>query len=211
MNPHRLGALSMVVGPALMSFGDLLHPPESWDPAAQVAILADGASRWYLSHLLLFIGMLAFVPGVLELTRSGADRRPRAAYTARILMLISVGGMGAVFVFEMLLGSFLTQGADRGTAVVLLQAFQAPEVSVAVLPSMSMFFAGTAFFVWSLAPWPTGVRWPTAFFALGATLILGEIILAEVLLSQIGNVLILIAGMGFARLLLRRRREAVAV
>jgi hypothetical protein len=45
-------------------------------------------------------------------------------------------------------------------------------------------------------------------FALGAILILGEIILAEVVLSQIGNILILVAGIGFASLLLRGRGEA---
>jgi hypothetical protein len=45
-------------------------------------------------------------------------------------------------------------------------------------------------------------------FALGAALILAEIILAEVRFSQIGNILILVAGIAFARLLLRDQ-EAV--
>jgi len=48
-------------------------------------------------------------------------------------------------------------------------------------------------------------RWPELLFALGALLIMGEIILAEVLLSQIGNILIFLAGVAFAWLLLRDR------
>jgi hypothetical protein len=39
-------------------------------------------------------------------------------------------------------------------------------------------------------------QWDSGF---GAALILGEIISAQVLLSQIGNILILVAGIGFAR------------
>jgi hypothetical protein len=46
---------------------------------------------------------------------------------------------------------------------------------------------------------------PAVAFGLGAVLILGEILLAEVLLSQIGNVVIFVAGIAFARLLLRER------
>lgn len=197
----RVAAASAVLGPALMSLGDLIHPPESWDPAAQIDLLAGGTGRWYAAHLLLFVGMLVFVPGVLGLTRLGADRKPVAAYVARVLMLISIGGMAAVFVFEMLLGSFLAQGADRATAVVLLEAFQAPQVFAALLPSLLAFFVGTGCFVWSLLPAPPDVRWPAVLFALGAALILAEIVLARVLLSQMGNVLMFLAGIGFARVL----------
>jgi hypothetical protein len=57
------GATSLVLGPAMMSVGDLIHPPETWNAAAQVAIVGASALRWYGAHLLLFIGMLLFVPG----------------------------------------------------------------------------------------------------------------------------------------------------
>lgn len=203
----RLGAVSAALGPALMSIGDLVHPPESWDPAEQIRILTDGATRWYAAHLLLFVGMILFIPGVLALTRLGADRKPATAYAARVLMLISVGGMAAVFSFEMLLGTFLTRGADQATAVVLLESFQAAPVFAAILPSLLAFFVGTGFFVWSLTPLSPPIRWPAILFAAGAALILGEIIMARVILSQIGNILILVAGVGFARLLLRATHE----
>jgi hypothetical protein len=198
-----IGAVSLVVGPALMSAGDLVHPPETWDMAAQVAIVTASAGRWYAAHLLLFVGMLLLVPGILALSMLTEERNPAAGYAARLLILVSVGALSAVFVFEMLLGRFIALGPDRTAAVTLLQAFQSPAVFMALVPGLLAFFVGTALFVTPLASRAGPYRWPAVVFALGAALILGEIVLAEVLLSQIGNIVILIAGIGFARRLLR--------
>ena len=55
-------ALSLLIGPLLMSIGDLLHPEERMSPGDQIAIVAEHASRWYTAHLLLFIGMLPRLP-----------------------------------------------------------------------------------------------------------------------------------------------------
>jgi len=86
-----IGAASLIVAPSLMSVGDLMHPHESWDPAAQVAMVAESTSRWYVAHLLLFVGMLVFVPGILALSDVVAKRRPASAYAARVLLVASVG------------------------------------------------------------------------------------------------------------------------
>jgi hypothetical protein len=50
-----------------MAIGDLLHPKESMAPPEQIAILVDQASRWYTAHLLLFVGLMLFIPGLLAL------------------------------------------------------------------------------------------------------------------------------------------------
>lgn len=205
-----IGAVSLIVGPTMMSVGDLIHPPERWDPAAQVAIVAESASRWYWAHLLLFLGMLLFVPGILALTALAADRRPAAGYAARLLLLVSVGALSSVFVFEMLLGRFVVAGADPSTAVSLLQTFQAGGIFGALGPGLIAFFIGTALVVVPLLSTPGPSRWPAIALALGALLIMGEIILARVLLSQMGNILILVAGGGFASVLLRGRGEVSA-
>lgn len=208
----RVGAVGIVLGPLLMSIGDAVHPAESWDAGAQIEILTQGAVRWHLAHLLLFLGALAFIPGILALTRMGAIRNPVAAYTARVLVLMSVGGWSAVLGFEMLLGSFLVGGAEPGTAVELMEAFQSPQVFLPILAGVLAFFLGTGFLVWSLGTLGPAMRWPAVVFALGASLILGEIVSSQVLLSQIGNVLILVAGIRFSMLLLEaERRGAPAV
>ncbi len=204
-----IAVTSLIVGPALMSIGDLFHPAESWAAAAQVAILAESASRWYVAHLLLFVGMLLFIPGILALTTVVSRRRPAAGYVARLLMLASVGALSAVFVFEMVLGHFIWAGAGQQAAVALLETFQSAAVFGALMPGLLAFFIGTAFAVVPLASTPGPFRLPALGFALGATLIMGEIILAQVLLSQIGNIMILVAGTGFARSLLRSRGDGL--
>jgi len=111
--------------------------------------------------------------------------------------------MSAVFVFEMLVGCFMTRGADPATATSLLETFSSPDIFAVILPSLLAFFVGTGLFVWSLVPFSATTRWPTLVFALGAALILAEILLAQVVLSQIGNILILVAGVRFGVLILR--------
>jgi hypothetical protein len=200
-----IGAASLIMAPAFMSVGDLMHPHESWDAAEQVAMVAESASRWYVAHLLLLVGMLLLVPGILALSELVAKRRPAFGYATRILFFVSVGALSAVFVSEMLLGRFVSQGADRAAAVALFQTFQSGAILGALMPGLLAFFVGTALFVTPLASTAGPFRWPALCFALGAALIMGEIILAQVLLSQIGNVLILVAGIAFARLLLGGR------
>ena len=62
-----IAAASLIAGPLLMAIGDLLHPEERMAPPEQIAILVDHASRWYTAHLLLFVGMVLFIPGLLAL------------------------------------------------------------------------------------------------------------------------------------------------
>src|ERR1051325_8553618 len=84
--------VSLVVGPLLMSIGDLLHPEERMLPAEQIAIVVDHASRWYTAHLLLFFGILVFIPGFLGLTAFTAMLKPVVGYAARILIMIGTAG-----------------------------------------------------------------------------------------------------------------------
>jgi hypothetical protein len=201
-----VAAVSLIVGPALMSIGDLLHPPERMDASAQVAIVAAAASRWYSAHLLLLIGFLLVIPGILTLTWLVSERRPVAGRTARGLMLASLAAFSAVFVFEMLLGRFLIDGAEVKSAIALLDTFQSSKIFLVLVPGLLAFFVGTGFFVVPLASRDGPFRWPAIAFAIGAALILAEIVSAQVLLSQIGNIVIFLATTAFARLLLRGAR-----
>src|SRR5262245_19829004 len=122
-----------------MSVGDLFHPAEDWDAAAQVAIVAESPVRWYAAHLLLFFGLLVFVPGVSALTSVVASRMPRAGYAARILMFASVGALSGVFVSEMLLGCFISAGVGQDAAITLFNVFQSPSVFAALVPGLLAF------------------------------------------------------------------------
>jgi hypothetical protein len=46
-----------------MAGGNLMHPAESSDISEQTAIIVDHAKRWYPAHLVLFVGIVLFIPG----------------------------------------------------------------------------------------------------------------------------------------------------
>src|SRR6266508_3941205 len=110
-----VGAASLVLGPLLMSSGDIIHPKEKMDAGDQAAIIIEHASRWYAAHLLLFIGLLVLIPGILALTSLTADRRPAVAYAARVLILLGTAVFSAVVIAEMLIGRYVSE--DRKSVV----------------------------------------------------------------------------------------------
>jgi hypothetical protein len=199
-----VAAASLTVGPLLMAIGDLFHPEERMDAAEQVAILADHASRWYGAHLLLFIGLMVSIPGFLALSNLTAARKPAAGYAARILVLIGTAAFAAVFVGEMLIGRFVEDGADTAAATRLLTTmFSAPMVA-AVGPGALAFFVGIAAFASPLVGAGGMLRWTAALYSIGLLLVLAEILSAQVILSQIGNIVIFCGGVAGATLILRR-------
>jgi hypothetical protein len=72
----------------------------------------------------------------------------------------------------------------------------------AVGPAMLAFFVGTAVFAVPLIRAGGALRWPAGAILIGVLLILTEILSAQVLLSQIGNVLAFLGSATAAWLLL---------
>jgi hypothetical protein len=202
---HRtlIAAASFVLGPLLMSIGDLLHPKESLDTAAQIAIIVQQASRWYAAHLLLFVGILLLIPGLVALPTIAAERSQTAAHAARLLLLIGVAAFAAIFVGEMLIGRFVTNGASRDAASALLDTMLSGPMAAAVGPGALAFFVGIGTLAVPLVRADGARRWTASLLSVGALLIFAEIVAAQVLLSQIGNVLMLAGGTVAARLLLQ--------
>ena len=189
-----------------MSTGDLLHPQEREDAAEQVAFIMERASSWYAAHLLLFIGGLMFIPGVLAITRLAGRRSRSSEFAGRILLFIGFGAFYGVFLFEMLMGRYVADGADALAATALLQTFQSGWILGVLMAAIAAFYAGVAVVTIALVRLGGLLRWSGLAFGIGFVLILAEIITAEVLFSQVGNVVILAAGIGFALEILRSSR-----
>jgi len=196
-----IGAASLAVGPLVMAVGDLLHPKETADIGAQAAIIVEQATRWYLAHLLLFIGLVLFVPGLLTLAGLAAARRQRAGYAARVLVVIGLAGVSAVFIGEMLAGRFGAVGA-AATEQFLNTMFSGPIAGPMLLVGLA-FFVGAAVFAMPLIAGSGPLRWSAVVLLAGTLLILAEIISSQVLLSQIGNFLVWGGSAVIARLLVR--------
>jgi hypothetical protein len=203
--PTIIASSSLVVGPLLMSVGDLLHPEERMSPQEQIAILIDHASSWYLAHLLLLVGLLLFVPGLLALAALAGALRPAAGYAARILIVVGTAAFAAIFVFEMLVGQFVSGGADPAPAVALLERFFSGPIFAALGPAMLAFFVGTAVFAVPLIRAGGPLRWAATLILIGVLLVLAEILSAEVMLSRIGNILAFCGSATAAWAIVRRR------
>jgi hypothetical protein len=205
-----VAAASLVIGPLLMSVGDIMHPAEDADAEEQAAIIVEHASRWYAAHLLLFVGILVLVPGILALTGLAAEGKPRLGYAARVLVLVGVASFAAVFVAEMTIGRYVSDGADAVAATDLLDTFQSGQVLGVVMLGGIAFFGGVAALAISLATIDRSLRWPALVYGFGTLLILAEIVSSEVLLSQVGNIVILGASTWFAWHILRNDRFTVS-
>jgi hypothetical protein len=103
----------------------------------------------------------------------------------------------------MLIGRFVTDGADTATATALLDSMFSGPMVAAVGPGALAFFVGTAVFAIPLMVAGGKLRWIAVLYSLGALLILGEILSAQVILSQIGNAVIFCGGAAAAWLILR--------
>lgn len=193
-----IAVASLVIGPLLMAVGSLVHPEERADTEKQIAIVVEHATRWYASHAFLFAGIALFVPGFLALTALTAERNPVAGRIARLLLLIGVGGLCAVFAAEMLLGRFIEEGADAASATILLETMFSGPMAAVMLPAAFSFFLGNAVFATPLILAGGRLCWPAAGFALGGLFIVAEIALAQYVLAMVGTVLIAGASMTVA-------------
>ena len=186
-----VAATSLIAGPLLMAIGDLLHPEERMAAHEQIAILVDHAPRWYTAHLLLFIGIILFIPGLLALIAITGERKPAAGYAARILVLVGAAAFASIFVGEMLVGRFVSDGADPAAAIDLLESMFSGPMIAAIGPAILAFFAGTVVFAIPLIRAGGRAAWAASSILIGVLLILAEILTAQVVLSQVGNVLVL--------------------
>jgi hypothetical protein len=204
-----IGAASLAVGPLVMAVGDLLHPEETSDISGQAAIVVEQATRWYLAHLLLLVGLVLFVAGLLVLADLAAARRPRAGYAARVLVVIGPAGLAAIFVAEMLAGRLGPVGL--AAAEEFLETMFSGPIAGPMMPVALSFFVGTAVLAVPLIAGPGPLRWPARVLLAGVLLILAEILSAQVLLSQIGNFLVWGGSVAFAWLLVRGEAGARAI
>jgi len=196
-------SVSLVLGPLLMSIGDLLHPEERMLPAEQIAIVVDHASRWYTAHLLLYVGMLLFIPGFLGLSALTARLKPVQGYIARILVMIGTAGFASVVTGEMLASRLVLDGVGNDAPISLwTNLFMGPVVA-AVGPALLAFFVGTFMFAIPLLRGSERLRRPVALILIGALFVLAEILTARVVFSQIGNIVVLCGSAEAAWLITR--------
>jgi hypothetical protein len=200
-------SVSLVVGPLLMSIGDLLHPEERMSPVEQIAIVVDHASRWYTAHLLLFFGLMLLIPGLLGLTTLTAMLKPVVGYAARVLIMIGAAGMASIVTGEMLASRLVLDGVGNAAPISLWTNLFMGPVAAAVGPALLAFFVGTFMSAIPLLRGSERLRWPVALVVVGVLFVLVEVLTSRVLFSKIGNVVVLCGGAATAWLIARTEMD----
>jgi hypothetical protein len=205
---QRIEILSLAIGPMLLSVGDLMHPAESLDAARQAAIIAEQPDRWYLAHVLILVGFALFLPGLLMLAAVVSARWPRTGQVGRLLILIGACGFSAMIALELLAGRLTL--LNPTTAQSILDARSSAPVALPLITMTLGFFIGSIMLMIRMIRGIPAVRWPTAGMLVGVLLIAAEIGSGQVVLSQVGNVLVWIGAIAFAVRLQRGDLDDVA-
>lgn len=137
------------------------------------------------------IGMFCYIPGLLAAAELLAQRAERSGFCARLFLPIGAAAFAAIFALEMVLGRYASDGADLKATTNLLETIQSGYMVGAVLAGGIWFVVGLGLFAGHMFAANDGLRWPAAVIALGIALIIVEIASAQVLFSQIGNILVL--------------------
>lgn len=77
-----IGAGAMGLTPIVLIVGGLLHPAEKEDAGEQLEVVRAHMSQWYVSHLMLVIGMAFLIPSMLMFLAPLRTRAPRAYFPA---------------------------------------------------------------------------------------------------------------------------------
>jgi hypothetical protein len=126
-------SISAVLGPLLMSVGDLMHPPEvQWDPNSPGVWcdhgngISDRVACWYVSHLLLFIGFLVLV---------FQNSSPSGHLTAAAVQLFAPAGYAARKFYTFIgLGRSFTRGHQSSGRACCIRPATSSDGADAVWP-----------------------------------------------------------------------------
>ena len=113
-----------MIGAALFMLGSsLAWPPIKSDDAAQLAVIAQHPTRFYLCTILILVSSMLFVPALIGLMRRSAERSPRLANLGGALSvlgaLVAVGDSTTQLVIWQMVG----RGADRSQMAALLHRY----------------------------------------------------------------------------------------
>src|SRR3712207_2557143 len=137
-------ALCLVAGPALLTFGDLIHPRTVTDSAEQLEIIARHRDAFVAAHVLIYLGVVLLIPVLLGMAALIERCRPGSAWTTvgAALGIAGAVALAGVTVIEQVRVLMVDVGGDRVTmaaldqrtlvAVVLIATVHAPALGLTV-------------------------------------------------------------------------------
>jgi hypothetical protein len=90
----------LILAPALLLVGGLIHPEETTDASRQFEIIVDNLGRWELAHWLISAAMLLMAGAVVGLAHLLHEHRPAEGIVGGAATMTGVMGLFAVATFE---------------------------------------------------------------------------------------------------------------
>lgn len=90
----------LIVAPAVLLVGGLLHPEETTDATRQFEIIAGNVGRWELSHWLISASMILMMGAVVGLAHLLHERRPTEGIVGGAATMLGVMALFAVATSE---------------------------------------------------------------------------------------------------------------
>jgi hypothetical protein len=105
----NITGVCLMAAPLVLVIGQLIHPVDKTDGAAELRVVVDNLDRWYAAHIIELVAIALMIPAVLGLAHLIHERRPTAAYAGGALSLLGLVAVAAVTGTEGLGGYFVAK------------------------------------------------------------------------------------------------------
>lgn len=192
----------LVVGPGLLLLDAVISPDNEEDAAAQLAVVARHADRWYVSDAVVLLALALLVPAVVALARPLRSRGRRWGHVGLALALPGLAAIATQSGFGFVEWAMVQGNANRAEMAALLARTEDAGVVVPVTLAAGLLSAGLV--ALSVGRWRTRTiaAWPAAALAAGAVAVDVGYSVTSRTVTVAGAALTFVALVAFARPLL---------
>jgi hypothetical protein len=190
-----LAGAAMMLAPACVLLGAILHPSAPAEPAGQLAVAAGEAGRWTAAHLVLLASAVLALPAVLGLMHMLRERRAAYGHVGGALALLGLLAFVGVLAIELVLGEMAQSGSRRAMVALLERMGSDAAIAAPFLYGTLAFGLGLIVLALGLYEARAVAWWQALALALGGVGLVIAPPLASTVIAIVGAVLFL-AGLG---------------
>ena len=211
-DPHHfrktMAGLCMIAAPLFILVGMVIHPERKTDEAEQLAIVSANLDEWYLSHLLVLIGIVLAVPAVLGLMHMLREREVAWGHLGGGLAMLGLLALTALVAID---GLVLWQMAAAGETAAMTALFESfTDTAGIFIPVFVLSFAfalGVVMLTMGLVRARAVQVWMAVFVAIGAICLAIGGAAASGLLAIVGAAFLFVGLGSVGRLVLAESDE----
>ena len=202
-----LAGCAMVLAPAVLLVGTILHPATPAGESARVGAIATDGGLWMAAHLVLLAAVVLALPAVLGLMHMLRERMAAYGHIGGALALLGLLAFLGLVAIELVVGQMAMSG-PRGGAVALLgtiggsAAITVPFVWGTLAFALGMIVLGLGLYEARAVEW-----WQALGLALaGVALVIGPLLASNVI--AIVGALLLLGALGSIGIAVLRESDA---